>query len=98
MRLPPTLRLRINDFFNEILHYQTLTALAGAFHPLGLIESVAELKALAKQVLEDFQRLLIADGILTGLAHFRGDGCVDYLLHPRDAATGLSYSLLAMVH
>ena len=80
------------------LQYQTLTALAGAFHHLGLLEPVADIEALAKQVLEDFQRLLIVDGILTGLAHFRGDGRVDYLLHPRDAATGLSYSLLAMVH
>jgi hypothetical protein len=45
-----------------------------------------------------FGRLLIVDGILAGFAHFHGDGDVDYLLHPRDAATGLSYSLLAMVH
>jgi 1,2-beta-oligoglucan phosphorylase len=94
----PEMREKLCSAWTVTLHYQTLTALAGAFHPLGLIESVAELKALAKQVLDDFQRLLIADGILTGLAHFRGDGRVDYLLHPRDAATGLSYSLLAMVH
>jgi len=94
----PAMRERLCSAWTVTLQYQTLTALAGAFHHLGLLEPVADIEALAKQVLEDFQRLLIVDGILTGLAHFRGDGRVDYLLHPRDAATGLSYSLLAMVH
>jgi cellobiose phosphorylase len=94
----PAMREKLCSAWTVTLHYQTLTALAGAFRRLGLIEPVADLEALAKQVLEDFQRLLIADGILTGLAYFREDGRIDYLLHPRDTATGLSYSLLAMVH
>jgi len=46
----------------------------------------------------DFQRLLVVDDVLTGFAYFKDDGGIDYLVHPRDTATGLSYSLLAMVH
>jgi 1,2-beta-oligoglucan phosphorylase len=92
----PAMRERLCSAWTVTLHYQTLTTLAGAFHRLGLIEP--DLEALAKQVREDFQRLLIVDDILAGLAYFRGEGRIDYLLHPRDAATGLSFSLLAMVH
>ena len=42
--------------------------------------------------------MLIVDNILTGLAYFHEGGKTDLLLHPRDATTGLSYSLLAMIH
>jgi 1,2-beta-oligoglucan phosphorylase len=94
----PAMREKLCSAWTVTLHYQTLTALAGAFRRLGMTQEAAGLEALAKQVLDDFQRLLIADGILTGLAYFREDGRIDYVLHPRDTATGLSYSLLAMVH
>ena len=59
---------------------------------------MAEVLTLAEEVRTDFQRLLVVDDILAGLALFDGDERIDYLLHPRDKATGLSYSLLAMVH
>jgi cellobiose phosphorylase len=94
----PAMREKLCSAWTVTLHYQTLTALANAFRRLGSIEPVADLEALAKGVLEDFQGLLIADGVLAGLAYVHGDGCVNHLLHPRDTATGLSYSLLAMVH
>jgi cellobiose phosphorylase len=35
---------------------------------------------------------------LTGLAYFHADGRVDRLLHPSDRTTGISYSLLPMIH
>ena len=94
----PAMRERLCSAWTVTLHYQTLTTLADAFRRLGVIESAAELQALAQQLREDFHRLLIIDGVLAGLAYFHHDGGVDYLLHPRDAATGLSYSLLPMVH
>ena len=46
----------------------------------------------------DFQRLLIVDGTLAGFAYFEPGGGVDYLLHPRDANTGIHYRLLPMIH
>jgi 1,2-beta-oligoglucan phosphorylase len=94
----PAMREKLCSAWTVTLHYQTLTTLAGPLHRLGSLEPVAKVEALAKEVLEDFQRLLIVDGTLAGAAYFRGDGRMDYLLHPRDTVTGLSYSLLAMVH
>jgi cellobiose phosphorylase len=49
-------------------------------------------------VSEDFHRVLIVDGTIPGYAYFQQDGRIDLLLHPRDEATGIHYSLLAMIH
>jgi cellobiose phosphorylase len=43
----------------------------------------------------DFNRFLMPDGVVAGLAYFRPDG-VDYFLHPRDRATGVRYRLIPM--
>jgi cellobiose phosphorylase len=92
------MRERLCSAWTVTLHYQTLTTLAAAFRRLAWHEPAALYEAMAEQVREDFQRLLVVDDVLAGFAYFKGDGGIDYLLHPRDAATGLSYSLLAMVH
>ncbi|WP_235282170.1 GH36-type glycosyl hydrolase domain-containing protein [Methyloterricola oryzae] len=94
----PAMRERLCSAWTVTLHYQTLTALAEASRRLALHEPAEHYAALAAQVKADFQRLLIVDGVLTGFAYFKQDGAIDYLLHPRDQATGLSYSLLAMIH
>jgi cellobiose phosphorylase len=49
-------------------------------------------------VKQDFQRLLVRDGVLTGYALFEDRDRVRYLLHPSDATTGVRYSSLAMIH
>jgi cellobiose phosphorylase len=43
----------------------------------------------------DFNRYLVPDGVVAGLAHF-GPGGIEYFLHPRDRRTGISYRLLPM--
>ncbi len=50
---------------------------------------------LCARMRADFQRHLIPDGIVAGLAEFGPDG-IDYFLHPRDRTTGVSYRLLPM--
>jgi len=93
-----SMREKLCSAWTVTLHYQTLVALAEAYRRLNLAEPPAKLRAQAEQVREDFQRLLIVDGVLAGLAFFQKAGCVQCLLHPRDAATGLSYRLLPMIH
>jgi cellobiose phosphorylase len=65
---------------------------------LGRNDRAFEFEAMAGEVRKEFQRHLVVDGILTGFAYFHEDGRIDYLLHPRDKATGVSYSLLPMIH
>lgn len=92
------MRERLCSAWTVTLHYQTLTTLAQALRRLGRSERAADFDTMAENVLADFQRLLLVDGLLAGFAYFRNDGSVDYLLHPRDRTTGLSYSLLPMIH
>jgi cellobiose phosphorylase len=94
----PTMRERLCSAWTVTLHHQTLTALATALHRLGRRDRASEFEAMAAEVLGEFQSHLIVDGTVTGFAYFHEDGRIDYLLHPRDRTTGVSYSLLPMIH
>ena len=94
----PALRDHMCSAWTVTLHFQALTTLARALRSLGRAAQAEPLERQAEAVRGDFQRLLIPDGVLTGYAVFDGGANVRYLLHPRDAATGVRYSSLAMIH
>jgi cellobiose phosphorylase len=94
----PEMRERLCSSWTVTLNYQTSVTLADAFRKLGLVSRAAELEAEADAILEAFQRTLIVDEVIAGLVHFHPDGKTEPLLHPRDRSTGLSYSLLPMIH
>jgi len=94
----PDMRERLCSAWTVTLNYQTFTALAGALRQVGMLDRAQELDAMAARILEAFQRVLIVDNVVAGLAYFHEDGKIDPLLHPRDGTTGLSYSLLPMIH
>ena len=94
----PALRERLCSAWTVTLHFHTLSTLAAALRHLGLEERAAGCVAWAERVRADFQRLLVIDGTIAGLAEFQDDGRIGYLLHPRDPETGIAYSLLPMVH
>ena len=94
----PDMRERLCSSWTVTLNYQTHVALAAAFKTLGNTELATKLEAMGASILTEFQRILVVDGVLAGLAYFQEGGEIDYLLHPRDTTTGLSYSLLPMIH
>ncbi len=94
----PALRERLCSAWTVTLHYQTLTTLAQALGLIGQVAPAAALESMAGEVAADFRRHLLVDGVIAGYAYFGADGDVDYLLHPRDRRTGLTYSLLPMIH
>ncbi|HEY7930045.1 MAG TPA: hypothetical protein VID71_08540 [Steroidobacteraceae bacterium] len=95
----PRLREHMCSAWTVTLQVQALRALAAALRHVGRDAArAAQLTAQAEAVQSDFQRLLIADGVLTGYAIFESDGERRYLLHPRDALTGVKYSALGMIH
>jgi 1,2-beta-oligoglucan phosphorylase len=94
----PALRDHMCSAWTVTLHFQTLTTLARALRSLGRAAHAEPLERQAEAVRGDFQRLLIADGVLAGYAVFDGGAVSRYLLHPRDATTGVQYSSLAMIH
>jgi cellobiose phosphorylase len=94
----PALAERLCSAWTVTLHYQTVATLAQALRGAGHEARAAALEASLVGVRADFQRLLVADGVVTGLACFDPDGRVEHWLHPRDGATGMHYSLLPMIH
>lgn len=94
----PALGEQLCSAWTVALEYQTLRALAEALRRLGRVEEAERLSTMAAKVQLDFQRYLIVDDILAGFAWFRGDGHIDYLMHPRDRITGIAYRLLPMIH
>src|SRR5215831_15591912 len=92
------LAARLCSAWTVTLHYQTLATLAEALRHVGRHALAATVGAALEGVHADFQRLLIVDGVVMGLAHFRDDGCIDPWLHPDDGETGIHGSLLPMVH
>jgi cellobiose phosphorylase len=94
----PDMRDCLCSSWTVTLNYQTFIALAEALRRLGHHDRAATLQASAATILEEFQRILIVDEVVTGLAYFHTNGNTDLLLHPGDDITGLSYSILPMIH
>lgn len=94
----PAMREHLCSSWTVTLHYQTLTVLSKALRRFGLTDRASGFETMAAQVLKEFQQRLIIDGVIAGFAYFHDNGGIDYLLHPRDRTTGVSYSLLPMIH
>ena len=93
----PRMREHMCSAWTVTLHVQALTSLAQALEAVGRAEEAPRLLRWADAVRRDFQRLLVADGVLAGYALFE-HGRPRHLLHPSDETTGVRYSALAMIH
>ncbi|HQR53263.1 MAG TPA: hypothetical protein PLZ79_08320 [Burkholderiales bacterium] len=94
----PSFRENLCSAWTVTLHRQTLTLLAQAMRRVNRNADALRFDGWADEVLGDFQRLLIVNETVAGYAHFADSGDITYLLHPGDRNTGVSYSLLPMVH
>jgi len=94
----PDMRERLCSSWTVTLNYQTLVTLAEALQGVGMSDRAADLEGQAAVILDEFQRILIVDQVVAGLAYFQEEGTTELLLHPRDGTTGLSYSVLPMIH
>ncbi|MCP5534393.1 MAG: hypothetical protein H7A48_14580 [Akkermansiaceae bacterium] len=94
----PELRERLCSSWTVTLNHQTFTTLAAAFRAVGHEERATTLETMAANILDEFQRLLVVDDVVAGLVHFPENAAPEPWLHPRDETTGLSYSLLPMIH
>ncbi|MGK2852378.1 MAG: GH36-type glycosyl hydrolase domain-containing protein [Candidatus Limnocylindrales bacterium] len=77
------------------LAIQTLSRYRIVCERAGRAAMATRLTELVDRMRADFDRCLVPDGVVAGLAHFGPDG-VEVLLHPRDERTGVSYRLLPM--
>ena len=91
----PAMARRLVSSWTVELAYQTLARYRVVCERAGRTAMAARLAKLCGRIQADFDRYLVPDGVVAGLAHFGPDG-VEYLLHPRDERTGVSYRLLPM--
>lgn len=94
----PAMRDNLCSAWTVTLAFQTFDALARAMRrgEDGVRADAWEKEAV--EILGDFRRHLIRDGVVAGLADFQNRMRPELLLHPLDDRTGLHYSLLPMIH
>jgi 1,2-beta-oligoglucan phosphorylase len=91
----PAMAARMVSAWTVELAYQTLERYRAVCERAGRMAMAQRLADLCDRMRADFNRHLVPDGVVAGLAHFSADG-VEYFLHPRDRRTGVSYRLLPM--
>jgi CRISPR-associated protein Csx3 len=91
----PAMAARMVSAWTVELAYQTLGRYRVICERARANALAARLDELCRRMRTDFNRHLVPDGVVAGLAHFTADG-IDYFLHPRDRRTGVSYRLLPM--
>ena len=91
----PAMARRMVSSWTVELAYQTLDRYRTVCERAGRSALAARLAELCARMRSDFQRHLVPDGVVAGLAHFGPDG-LEYFLHPRDRKTGVAYRLLPM--
>jgi cellobiose phosphorylase len=91
----PAMAQRLVSAWTVELAYQTLGRYRTVCEHAGRTAMAERLDALCARMRTDFNRHLMPDGVVAGLAYFGPDG-IEYFLHPRDHKTGVAYRLLPM--
>jgi 1,2-beta-oligoglucan phosphorylase len=91
----PAMARRLVSAWTVELAYQTLHRYRVVCERAGRSGMADRLAGLCARMRADFNRYLVPDGVVAGLAHFGPDG-IEYFLHPRDRRTGVGYRLLPM--
>lgn len=94
----PAMAATMASAWTVTLHHQSLVTLADGLAASSAHSGlVGELRAEAAAVAADLHRHLLVDGELAGYVQLGADR-PRYLVHPRDAETGLRHGSLQMIH
>lgn len=94
----PAMAEELVSSWTVTLHHQTLITLANGLTAAGRADHATELRQQADEIAAAFRRELIIDGTLTGYARFVDGRRTQLLVHPHDQESGLTYSLLPIIH
>ncbi|MFH1259537.1 MAG: cellobiose phosphorylase [Elusimicrobiota bacterium] len=90
-----SMRQRMVSTWTVELVYQTLKRFQQVCARAGKKAMAEEMKNFTEAIRRDFNRYLIKNKVVAGLAYFRKKK-IEYLLHPLDKKTGVKYRLLPM--
>ncbi|GMA62986.1 hypothetical protein GCM10025859_34260 [Alicyclobacillus fastidiosus] len=90
------LKQRLVSSWTVALTYQTVQRLS---HALEQVDTGMwrELQTLASEIAEDFHNLLSKSEVIPGFVLMEPNGQTEFMLHPSDQTTGISYRLLPMI-
>ncbi|GAB2608973.1 GH36-type glycosyl hydrolase domain-containing protein [Pseudactinotalea suaedae] len=102
----PAMKEGMTSSWTVTLHHHALVTLAAGIEAAGADTAVAagalspeRLRSDAATILAELQEHLVPDGTVAGYGLLPpGANEFTYLLHPRDHETGLTYSILPMIH
>lgn len=92
------LRKRMVSSWTTALMFQSLHRYADAMKHFGETTRETTARDMAAAIEADFQKHLVANGVVAGFAIFESDSprVSEFLLHPSDKRTGLRYRLIPM--
>ncbi|MFC6420960.1 GH36-type glycosyl hydrolase domain-containing protein [Ornithinimicrobium tianjinense] len=93
----PDLARRMVSTWTAVLQVEALSRLAeglGTAYP----DLADRARGLAAGAARDVELHLMVDGVLAGYGVAGTEGKLEPMIHPRDSRTGLTYSLLPMIH
>ena len=93
----PAMREELCSAWTVGLSVEMLGLLTRGLRRVGRDADAAACEAQIAKISADFQRRLIVDGTLAGLAYFHRDGRVEPWMHPSDGTTGIRASLIAVI-
>ncbi|MFC7622917.1 GH36-type glycosyl hydrolase domain-containing protein [Microlunatus sp. GCM10028923] len=94
----PAMAEELVSSWTVTLHHQTLSVLANGLTVAGRADHAEPLRQQAEEIATAFRHELIIDETLTGYARFVNGRRTQLLVHPQDRESGLTYSLLPIIH
>jgi cellobiose phosphorylase len=92
----PAMARRLVSAWTVELAYQTLHRYRTVCDRAGRGAMADRLAGMCARMRSDFNRYLVPDGVVAGLAQFGPDG-IEYFLHPGDRKTGVAYENLVEI-
>jgi cellobiose phosphorylase len=92
------LRSNLCSSWMVILNFQTYRILSEVYRISNNIEKQNFYLISSNSILKDFQKFLIPQGFVCGLAYFQDGKVEKYFLHPLDSTTNVNVSLLPIIY
>lgn len=90
------LAARLISSWTVQMNYQAFLEWAGIMEKIKDTVKAKSLFKTCEEILSDFNKHLVKDGVVAGYGLLGSDGSINVLLHPADKKTGIQYSLLPM--
>jgi len=87
---------RLISSWTVLMNFQAFAEYKTVCHAAGFHSLADRLTEICNKIKSDFNKYLVADGVVAGYGLVEGENKISLLLHPSDQVTGVKYSVLPM--